>query len=70
MRSAELNTRAVGRIFNLLPQTVFLVVDEKSFNVDNMDTSRVWTCNGDSSKLPNHCLHSDLYLSHERQTGE
>ena len=59
MRSAQLNARAVGRVFNLFPQTVFLVADDgsvelpdedESFNVDNMDTSLVWTCDGDSSK--------------------
>lgn len=59
MRSSQLNARAVSRVFNLFPQTVFLSADDGSvelpdedgsFNVDNMDASQVWTCNGDSAK--------------------
>ena len=86
MRSPQLNARAVGRVFNLSPQTVFLVADDGSvelpdedgsFNVDNMDTSRVWTCNGDSSKpavLPNQWLRpissGGRYLSEGRPITE
>ena len=59
MRPAQLNARAIGRVFNLFPESVFLVAGDGSvelpdedgaFQVNAMDSSLVWTCDGDSSK--------------------
>ena len=59
MRSTQLNARAVGRVFNFFPESVFLVAGDGSvelpdedgrFQVDAMDASLVWTCEGDSCK--------------------
>ena len=56
---SQLNAWSIGRVFNLFPQSMFLVADDGSvqvpdedgnLNVDSMDASFVWTCDGDSSK--------------------
>ena len=56
MRSTQL---AVRRVFKFSPESVFLVVGDGSvelpdedgrFQVDTMDASLVWTCEGDSCK--------------------
>ena len=57
MRAAQMNARAVGRVFNLFPESVFLVAGEGSvelrtkdrrFHTDVVDSSLVWICDGDS----------------------
>ena len=62
IRSTQLNSKAVGRIFNFFPQSVYLVGDDGSvelpdedggFEVGSMDASLIWTCSGDSSKPAN-----------------
>ena len=59
IRSAQLNAKAVGRVFNLFPQSVYLVADDGSvelpnddgnFDVVNMDSALLWRCDGDCSK--------------------
>ena len=58
MRPAQLNARAIGRVFNHFPESVFLVAgdgielpnEDGAFQVNAMDSSLVWTCDGDSSK--------------------
>lgn len=59
IRASQLNARAIGRVFNLFPESVFLVAgdgsvelpgDDGCFQTDTMDSSLVWTCDGDSSK--------------------
>ena len=59
MHPAQVNARAIGRVFNLFPESVFLVADDGSvelpdddgcFQTETMDSSLVWTCDGDSSK--------------------
>ena len=39
MCSAQLNARAVGRVFNLFPQTVFIVSDDGSVELPDEDGS-------------------------------
>ena len=50
MRAAQMNARAVGRVFNLFPETVFLVAGDGSvelpdedgrFHTDVMDSSLI-----------------------------
>ena len=59
MRPAQVNARAIGLVFNLFPESVLLVADDGSvelpdddgcFQMETMDSSMVWTCDGDSSK--------------------
>ena len=59
MRAAQMNARAVGRVFNPFPETVFLVAgdgsvelpdEDRRFHTDVIDSSLIWTCDGDSSK--------------------
>ena len=57
IRSAQLNSRALGRVFKLDPDCLYLVSengnvelpDERGlFDVDCMDNSLVWSCEGSS----------------------
>lgn len=59
IRSTQFNAKAVGRVFNFFPQSVYLVGDDGSvelpdddgnFDVENMNASLIWTCSGDCSK--------------------
>ena len=71
IQSGQLNARSIGRVFNVFPQSVFLVADDGSvipdedgnLNVDNMDASFVWTCDGDSSRPAESAAGTSLYGS-------
>ena len=58
MRASQVNARSVGRVFNIFPESLFLVADDGSveipdeegnLNVKFMDSSLVWNCDGDST---------------------
>ena len=55
MRSAQLNSKALGHVFRMAPESVFLVAENGNvelpdmrgaFNVHNMDSSLLWCCEG------------------------
>ena len=59
LRDAQLNCETLGKIFNLFPQTIFLVADDGTvatpdiqgeFDTYDVDPNLVWTINGDPTK--------------------
>ena len=59
LRDAQLNCETLGKIFNLFPQTIFLVADDGTvatpdsqgeFDTYDVDPNLVWTINGDATK--------------------
>ena len=59
-RDSQLNTETLGKIFNLFPQSIFLIADDGSvatpdsqtgeFDTYDINCDIVWTINGDSTK--------------------
>ena len=59
MRATQVNACSIGHVFNIFPESLFLVADDGSvdipdnegnLDVNDMDASHLWTCDGDSLK--------------------
>ena len=60
LRDSQLNIETLGKIFNLFPQSIFLIADDDSvatpdsqsgeFDTYDINSDVVWTINGDSTK--------------------